>query len=427
MELILLKALALFRPILFVDTGVQLGGLNLFEIAAVAFTLILAAALAMQAATRKELNISATDLLIVAYVAWCAAIYLIYLDKAQTSVLAKFIIPPVTYLVAKNVIPSRQEYGRVLWLLLVGFAPPLYASVAVMAAGGGQEYVNYWTGVPRYEGVYAGPHEMSHSAAFMLMAAAVYVLLVRGRIIESTLGPARALFLAATALAALVCMYQSQVRTTVLGLLVFGGVLAISYFRRPSLAVIGALALGAMFVVSEDLRQRFFPEGIMATKSHEFDVTDLASGRPAIWSSQLKAFAALPVDRQIAGIGIGNSLANEASGDYLWLDAHNDFLRVALHTGIVGLLLYLALQVAIFRRVLRLEPSARHLLLAAFLAVMAMNVVSNSYVARFGMAQMFYLLMVFVEVRAPGAQPRAVGDPVVAGGGARIVAGWRDI
>jgi hypothetical protein len=37
--------------------------------------------------------------------------------------------------------------------------------------------------------------------------------------------------------------------------------------------------------------------------------------------------------------------------------------------------------------------------LAVFMAVVVMNIMSSSYVNRFGLAQMYYILLSFVEIR----------------------------
>jgi len=415
MELLLLKSLAFLRPILFIDTGARFSSLNLFELAAILFSGIIFVAFAMRAATYKNLNLSVTDLMIGGFVFWCVAIYVIYIDKSHINVLAKFIIPPLTYVVAKSVIPSREEYLKMIWVLILGFSIPLFSSALLILHGGGGESISYWTGVPRYEGVYNGAHDMSHNAAFLLMAIWLYLLLLKEKqIFVRDLSVVTKMLLVLLVFTATYLLYNSHVRTTIVGLIVFGTVLLTTYYKRPLLIFAAAAILVSSFMLSENIQKRFFPEGVWAEKVSDFDVSNYGSSRPLIWTSQIKVFFGLPVDQQLAGIGIGNNLSEETGrgNDYILnKDTHNDFLRVMVHTGIVGLLLFVGLQLAILSRILRLESDVKYAFLAIFAAVIVMDLVSNSYVNRFGLGQMSYLVMAYVELPSKKGKPVMARDP----------------
>lgn len=415
MELILLKFLAFLRPVMFIDTGFRFGGFNLFELAAILFSGIIIGAFAIRAATYKNVNLSITDLAIGGFVFWCMAIYVIYINKAHIDVLAKFVIPLLTYIVAKSVIPNREEYLKMLWLLILGFSIPVFASAVLIFHGTGIERINYWTGVPRYEGVYNGAHDMGHNAAFLLMAIWIYLLLLKERqILFRDLSIVTKGLIVLLICAAMYLLYKSHVRTTIVGLAVFGTVLLAMYYKRPLLIFIVATILVSSFMLSEDIQKRFFPEESEAERSTNFDVTDYGSNRPTIWMSQVRVFGKLPIDEQLAGIGIGNTLAEE-TGDVnnyiLNLDTHNDFLRVMVHTGIVGLLLFVGLQLAILSRILSLGSGGKYAFLAIFCATAVMNLVSNSYVDRFGLAQMLYLAMAYVELPSKKEEAVKTFDP----------------
>lgn len=413
MELVLLEMLALFRPILFIETGVKVLGLNSFEAAAILFSAVIFSAVAMRAATHRNINLSITDVLIAAFVFWCVAIYVIYMDKAHISALAKFVIPLLTYVVAKSVIPGRATYLKMLWLLIVGFAVPLLGSVFLILHGGGLEEVNYWTGTLRYEGAYSSAHDMSHNAGFMLMAIWLYLIVRKeNATLVREFSLARKCFLAVLVLAAVFLIYKSSVRTTVLGLAIFVMVLLAMHYRKPLLIGAVAIILVSSFALSENVQKRFFPEGEWAEKSADFDATDYGSARPNIWKRQLVVFVGLPIDKQLAGIGIGNTLADEIGRDsdyVLKKDTHNDFFRVMVHTGVVGLLLFVGLQVAIFRKILTLDRSVKYGFAAIFVAVTAMNFISNSYISRFGLAQMLYLILAYAELRPDWEKEGAKG------------------
>src|SRR5690606_22132336 len=103
------------------------------------------------------------------------------------------------------------------------------------------------------------------------------------------------------------------------------------------------------------------PEVAMMRQGIELDVMDLGSDRPRYWLNDLMVFADLPLDRKLAGVGIG-AIAEHSIGPRLY--GHNDWLQILTQTGLVGLVLFLALQVAVLRRILRSHAEERPLFLA---------------------------------------------------------------
>ena len=190
---------------------------------------------------------------------------------------------------------------------------------------------------------------------------------------------------------AIYCLWMSQVRTALVGLVVFA-VVCLIYVNWRLLAVLVGTAVVLVMVLFPILKPILLPDLVMAEKTGA-GAEALASGRPIFWEHNLELFGDLSPDRQIAGVGIG---FNRLPG---FLDSHNDLLDVLIQTGVVGFLLFAALQVMMFRRLGELPTRERYLFRALFIAVLAMNFGSNSYVARFGLAQMYYLVMAFIETR----------------------------
>jgi O-antigen ligase len=222
-------------------------------------------------------------------------------------------------------------------------------------------------------------------------------------------GNGKKTLLVGLALAAMYCLYYSGVRTAILGLAVFFGVLL--YFWNKRLLFIGAAALvGVAAVFSQTLQQHLLYEKVMLQKAGG-DAEELASGRPRIWADNLSEFIDMPIDRQLAGVGIGNSADRPGSDLQKIVDSHNDYLEVFLQTGFVGFFLFFALHVALMRAIFRLDGVERFLFLALFAAVVLMNLMSNSYVSRFGLAQMYYVILAFVELRQPKPNTHAVASP----------------
>lgn len=407
MEAVLLQIAAFLRPIFFVDVYTE----YLFEVAAIVVFGLLLAAFLVRAAVQKDITMSSVDVWVALFSVWCVAAYITYPDKANLREVAKLIMPLWTYVIAKNIVHTPHDYLKVLRFLILGFVIPVVLSVVFIQTERGVEVIDYWTSIPRYRGAYAGSHSMGHNMTFLLMILMMYMFMARrltsgvhvGTVWEGIGFRFGAVLLG---VAALYCLYQSQVRTAVVGLVVFVGVLLFKVNRRVLLAlVVGSTIVGAMSLPV--LVPRFLND-IAMIDSGTWDAQEIGSGRPRIWRNNVDLFVDMPLDRQLAGVGIGNKLG--IGGTEGITDSHNDLLDVLIQTGIVGFLLFIGLQVALFRRVMEMPPYERALFLALFAATLVMNFVSNSYVTRFGLAQMFYIALAYIEVRP---RHEAAGSPAV--------------
>lgn len=408
MEIALLYIAAFLRPIFFIDLG---DGANLFDFAAIAIFAMLMLAFLSSAAQTRQLTLSGIDLVIVGFAIWCLIALIIYFDKANPREVAKLLIPLFTFIVAKNVMRDEHDYRRMLQLMVIGFTIPAVGSAALIIIGQGVETTNYWTGLARYAGMFSGSHTMGHSMTFLIMLIVLVHTLSRHRPSgdgrrRMTAANAGMMLLAAIAL---FCLYKSQVRTAMLGLLVFVAVYL--YFYNKRLLVIGSVAGAVLFaIVLPILVPVLFFDLMMAEKVEgKWSVEDIGSGRQDIWAGNLERFSGMPLDRQLAGAGIGNKV--QLGGGEGIVDSHSDVLDILVQTGMVGLLLYVVLQASIFLAILRLPRTTRPIFLAIFLAVTVMNFVSNSYVSRFGLAQMLYIALAFVQL--PQRAPVEARDPSV--------------
>ncbi len=396
MEVFIIKMAAFLRPLFFIEIEQK----NLFDLAAIGIFLVLAIAFLSNTALRQSIRITAVDFIIFFFTAWSLICYLIYFEKGDIRELAKLIIPLLTYVVAKNVLRDKSQYQAMLGWMIAGFVVPVILSALLIVSGkgievmGSSKIVNYWTGIARWQGAYAGSHNLGHNMVFLFFLMTVYMHMART---ASTGGPQpfalgkRVLFLV-LGTAALYSLLMSQVRTTIVGLFVF-----LTYylyvFNKRLLLLGGVTAIVVFAVMFPVIKPFLFPDLVMMEKEDGLMIESFGSGRPSIWADNLAYFSALPLDRQLTGVGVGN---NEASSQ--GLDSHNDYLDVLVGTGIVGFLLFMMLQVALLRAILKLERRDRYVYLSIFAAVFVMSFVSNSYVNRFGLAQMYYLLLVYVEM-----------------------------
>jgi O-antigen ligase len=413
MELLLLKLVAFLRPILLIEVGQE----NLFDLAAILTFGLLAFTFFTKAAVQKSIDLTLMDVLVAAFALWSVCVYAVYFEMASMRNLAKLIIPFFTYTIARNVLTSTAEYLKVLLLMIIGFVPPVLLSAGLIASGGGLEQFgnNYWTGIPRWAGVFAGSHNLGHSMTFLLMAIGIYLVVLKDRYGKTPLPLVMKILFVTLAAAALYCLWMSQVRTALVGLVAFMAVFL--FFTNRKALIVSVAVVGVVIVAFLPLLFPYlFPDLVMIQKG-QGDMSYIASGRPVFWENNLKLFAGLSFDRQLAGVGIGNKEGEAVYTGEGFMDSHNDFLEVLIHTGIVGFVLFLAMQIVFFRAILRLNGAVKYGFLAFFLAIAIMNFSSNSYISRFGLGQMYYIVLAYVGLRAhaPSRQAREVERASVVG------------
>jgi len=403
-----LYLLALLQPVFFINVNLKLFGLEVFDAAAIGFSSILMLAFATRAALLKSIRLSPLDMLLVAFVVWCIAVYVIYIEKSFLKEVAKLTLPLLTYVMAKNILSDRAAYRRMLQFMIVGFTLPVLLSGTLTAMGQGVEHVSYWTKIPRYEGIYRGTHNMGHNMGLVVMLMVVY----RTIIPEPASGMPRVSrvwmsFCVGLGGVALYCLFHARVRTTMLGLLAF--MVVYLYYVNRKLLFVGAavLAISVPILMPSVVANMFYD--VAKVVSGEWEFGKLGSNRLNIWWRNIVRYGELPIDRQIGGVGIGNKTdlfkkldsLGELSDDFEpdnFRNSHNDYLEMMIQTGLVGFLLFITVQILLYQRVRRLIGHDRYVFLALFWAVFVMNILSNSYVTRFGLAMMFYLVMTYVEI-----------------------------
>ena len=394
MELLFLYLFSILRPILFITIDIEVAGLNLFEVAAIFLALLLFAMLIYKMGLKKRIYVSSVDLIILLFSLWCVGTYLAYSDSANMKDVVKMILPLWTFVIVKNVITDKNQFRKLIFIVLLGFSIPVSISVLLTLLGKGLYDVSYWTDIARYKGVYSDPHNLGHNMSFLIMMVVTYLCFIACSNIETVKGISfwKKMFLAVLVIFAIFLLYKCWVRTAVIGLIVFFTVYL--FFYNKKLLIIGTTAvviLGTIF--APVIVPRFFND-FQKVYEGEWDADKLGSGRIKLWSNTLEGYWDLPLDKKLAGTGIGNKIG--LSGRHL--DTHNDILGLFEETGIVGFILYMLLQFFILKHILSLEEKEKYVFLAMFIAIFIMNLVSNSYISRFGMAQFYYLVMAYVDL-----------------------------
>lgn len=399
MDLFLLYLNAFLRPILSID--LTLGGatdavVEVYDWVAILLFGVLGLSFVASAAMRKRILVTEIDLAVGGFVVWCVAVSLIYIDKVYAREVIKLIFPLLVYVVTKNVLRNAEQYRKMLFLMVAAFTIPVVASVVLILLGKGVDYVNYWTHNPRYQGAYHGAHNFGHNMVLLLMLITVYVTVCRyaGGNQASVVARWRKLYLAVMAVSAFFCLALSQTRTQLLGFVVFISYYLFVFHRRAfyiASAMATVLAIAFAPVLMKTLFQDFDKVATGVWREEE-----MASGRPRIWNQNLTILESMPIDRQLAGVGIGNKVSFGSTEGVV--DSHNDYLEVLMHTGVVGLLLYLLMQLLMIRKILRLPGRDKHVFLGVFMAVVVMNLASNSYITRSAIAQVLFLILAYIEL-----------------------------
>lgn len=398
MELILINLVAVVRPLAAMRYGEQF-----YELFAIGLFGALMLSLLANSAISKSLRLSLIDGLIVAFTIWGIATSCIYYKGVVIGDVAKLLIPMLSYIVVKNVVQDTGQYRRLLLWMIAGFSVPTLISGALILAGDPESiwYTAYYTGLPRWQGVYSGSHSLGHSMTLFLITLALYVSVEGNGVRQARVRLSTKAIFGILAVVALYCLYMSHVRSALLGLLTFAAIFLNFYNRKALLAVTATLVVVAAMTVPFWL-PALLPELELRSRGIEVDDMDLGSGRPRMWLNDIMVFYERPIDQQLAGAGIGNRVGEDGV-----VRGHNDWLEMLTQTGVVGFSLFAALQFAILRRILRMEGKDKWAFFALFAAVSLMMLVSNAYAWRIQVSQIYYMILAFIEIPRP--RPK-VGD-----------------
>lgn len=395
---LLLSLFFFLRPVMFIDIGWKIIGLNITEFFAVIATIIIIAAYVLNLIFTKQLNISIVDFFIMFFIVWCFFVYVLYIDKSNIKDAVKFTLPFFTYIVMKNIIKNKQQYTKLLYIMILGYTIPIVASSYLILQGKGLDRVMYWTGLHRFQGVYVNPHNMAHCMTFLLMLLCIYAVLcsIDPKLKSLSQRKFTLILFSFLSVLAVYCLYKSYVRTCFFGLLIF----VYYYLFRVNkkaliiitviIAILGAMSAALLYTIFYDM---------IDAADGKTSVERFGSGRPFIWAHNLSEFSKFTLDRKLAGAGIGNrrNIHSNNFGDDVW-NSHNDFLEVLMQTGIIGFIIFVFMQYFMFCRIRRLEGKEKYIFLALFFAVVFMNFVSNSYITRFGLGQMYYVVLSYIEL-----------------------------
>jgi len=401
---LLLQVFYFLRPVMFAHVPTRVFGLSAFELSTFLLLAILFAAYILSRAGKKR-PFDRLDTLMLCFSSWCAVVTAIQWEISDWKWSLRIALPFVIYIVLRRLVVSPGDYIRQMRSLVFGFAIIVLVNAIFIFTGRGLFGVNWFTGFERYQGVFHDLHTMAHVVTFFIMLAVIYFGVVRITYHRSALRQTRvtALIILSMLPLALYSLYKGNVRTVFIGLVMFIGVhLVLTNRKRFGLFV--AAVIMAWFT-SNYVQQNFWDVTAGADPLGGRRAEMAGSGRPWIWRHNLELFADLPIEQKIIGIGVGNEIGVIGANGVItsefrnraW-ESHNDFLSALMELGIVGFLLLLAVYWTLLQQILRLPMEWRVLYLPMFVSVMVMNFLSNSYLSRFGLGQLFAMVMIGIHV-----------------------------
>lgn len=405
MQDIMLYILYFFRPLSYATFNIGVGGLTFFEMFGGVSLILVFFVYLLNFGSVESRRVGYIDLLVYLFVFWCIGVYVAYIDKSHIEDLLKYTIPLFTYVVIKNTIKSREQYLKLLWVMIFAYSVPVILSGVLVFLHMGVYVQDYWTGLYRFTGSFPNPHDFGHTMSLYIFTCMIYITLYK--ITYNLPVPMmKKYFMLAVGVFALFCLYKSYVRTAFIGVILFFTIHY--YYYNKKVLIIGGTTVVFLIIASWSVWSLIFHDVVDVTKGDR-DADRIASGRPFIWKHNLNEFGKLTFDRKLAGIGLGNRshVLTVQNGDNFW-NSHNDYLEIMIQTGIIGFLIFVFLQILLFRSILRLPLGERNVFIAFYIAVFFMNFASNSYIDRFGLSQTFYMLLAYSEIRVKSANKAIV-------------------
>ena len=234
-------------------------------------------------------------------------------------------------------------------------------------------------GMDRTIANFAGWHTFGHFCLVTIFLLSLYLLYVSNK--------KERYFLYIVYFIGCCLVFKSGCRTAYLGLFTF---VFVWFLLKKKFLWLLMMVFGVFLLYSFHGNFRaLFSEEI---GSHQIKYEEVGSGRLGLWERSIKSFMARPLDEKMLGAGPQQMFF---MGKRLYADAHNDYLAILFQYGFIGLFLFLVFYTELFIKAVRLFKTNIGLLyIAMLISVAVMNFVSNSYIARVGIATIFWPVLI---------------------------------
>ena len=269
---------------------------------------------------------------------------------------------------------------------IIPYALLMLINTVLIAGNLGVHGVNYWSGIKRYQGLYEGPHTFAHEAMVFVFFIVLYHCLMKTTNIE--IKGKLLTFILFIGIIAIYNLFKSYTRTVYLGFVTFGSF----YILGMKKYIILLIPLLLIFIIAfqSNLFKRIFVD-VIAPIEGQKEIETMGSGRIGVWKQNLEIYLNEP-ERYLIGFGLGK----ETVKNRMFFGAsHNDLLSILYSLGLIGIILYLSINVLFLYEVISVpfEKSVKFYSIGFIFSILFMNLLSNSYVNRFQLAQYAYFIM----------------------------------
>lgn len=300
--------------------------------------------------------------------------------------ISKLILPVSIFFLVRVAVKEEWQVNILLVLTIIGYIIPIFGSALLISLGKSIYMTIYWTGTERYAGMYSKIHTLAHSM-FVFMAVFLIYKGLDNR--TKTDGKYFLYFCYFLTVLSLYNVYYTYTRTAFIGIMIF--VILYLFGRRSYKIIITVLLLAIIIVISSsNFRTIFFDvyEGF----GEEGDISKMGSGRVGIWTNIISTFSNASFEVKGIGFGVGRLINNIP---FNLAEGHSDLISLLLTLGIIGVIIYLSIFTKMFLDVAKskIRRIPKYTFLGFLFAVFCMNSISNSYLARFELAQYFFFIM----------------------------------
>lgn len=354
-------------------------------------------------ANLRQLHLELTTVLIILFSLHCLTGLAI---GAESRDVIRAILPFLPFFLTKTIVRDERTTALLLKVLAYGYFIPIVVSIILIVLGK-SDYVVTGSLVQRQEGLSSGVHTQGHLMFFFSFLFGLYFLLGKRGKVERW-------FMLALLVGSLFCAYKTYTRTVMLGAVVFWLSHTFLWKRKLFFFLLTAVLLTSTLFFSE-MQNIATQQNAISLNRNAPDLDAASSGRLSIWKHNIELFLDLPLYTQLLGVGLGKELTNlPGKVDKKWWGSHNDYMSLLITTGLIGVSLYLMIYSSIFYFLLRAPIESRYRLFGTVVlcSVMIMNFVSNSYIVRFQMAQLFWFLfgLLYSEAFAHRSQEPALNN-----------------
>lgn len=398
---LLLCVFALSRPLSLLYRESGLGGLNLLELFAIGISYVMILVIIMNI---RRFPFDPVSLVSILFCVFCVGT--IAAGSVIQSV-AKTVLPFIIFFAVRCAITTRKEIKGILIVLFVGYIYPIVGSLVLIAKGESVGRVMYESGIEKFQGMFFRIHSFAHAMTFFSYVTAAVLVMIKPKkkIVKALL-----LFLLA---ASVFCLFKSAVRTTLVGFLIFWTVY-LAGTNRKYLVLLLCTVIAGTFIYSSQIKTLIWMTSSSPTALSEKTLDKASTGRFTIWTHNLSVFTDLPFERKFIGVGLGNENKRLSYEDEVAYSSHNDYITLLMTSGIIGLGLYLLILLFLLIDIIKskIDKPVKYLFIAVLIAVAAMNGLSNSYINRFELGQLFWLFIGIFYVLNDISRQRELYEPV---------------